>query len=240
MISYVQSLLTSATPLPLLAWALAFFLAIYGFFAGAAWLLSKWIRRPLETRPVMATQMRSEILRSMRSIALFGAGMIVPWAMIRLDITRIEEAAMAGQILVECLALIVWNDIHFYAAHRWLHARLKQVHLAHHRSVAATPFAAYSMRATEAMLLGSVMPLAMLVHDFSIQALLFLPVWSIFINTLAHSNCDLFPGASEHSLLSLARHHQAHHSRYHGNYSFFFSHLDRWLGTSSSHPPKQF
>jgi Delta7-sterol 5-desaturase len=90
------------------------------------------------------------------------------------------------------------------------------------------------MSITEALLLGSVMPLAMLVHDFSLLPLVLLPIWSICINALAHSNCNKFDGASEHSLLSLVRHHQSHHSRYSGNFSFLFIQLDRWFGTARS------
>ena len=63
------------------------------------------------------------------------------------------------------------------------------------------------------------------------EALIFLPVWSIFINTLSHSNCDLLPTGKAHSILGFIRHHQSHHTHYHGNYGFFFNHLDRWFGT---------
>lgn len=228
-------LIISTDPLPLLAWATGYFLLIYGMFAGLAWTLAKIVNRPLETRAVDSSQMHTELLNSIRSIVLFGAGMLVPWSMIQIGLTAIDDDAGVARIIVECLALVLWNDLHFYAMHRLLHEKLKKSHLPHHRSIAATPFASYSMSATEALLLGSVMPIAMLVHSFSVEALLFLPGWSIFINTLSHSNCDLFPWANEHSLLGFIRHHQTHHSRYHGNYSFFFGHLDRWLGTSS-HP----
>lgn len=229
----VMMLITSTNPLPLLAWATGYFLLIYGTFAGLAWTLARIVDRPLETRAVDGSQIRTELLNSLRSIVLFGAGMLVPWSMIQTGLTTIDGDAGVTGIIAECLMLVLWNDLHFYAMHRLLHEKLKKAHVAHHRSVAATPFASYSMSATEAMLLGSVMPIAMLVHVFSIEALLFLPVRSIFINTLSHSNCNLFPWASEHSLLGFVRHHQTHHSRYHSNYGFFFGHLDRWLGTVS-------
>lgn len=231
--AFVTSLLTSANPLPLLAWTTGYFLLIYCTFAGLAWTLARLVGRPLETRAVDDRQVCTEVLNSLRSIVLFGTGILVPWSMIQIGLTTVDDEAGIVRILAECLVLVLWNDLHFYAMHRLLHEKLKKSHVAHHRSIAATPFASYSMSATEALLLGSVMPLAMLAHAFSVEALLFLPVWSIFINTLSHSNCDLFPRAGEHSLLGFIRHHQMHHSRYHGNYSFFFGHLDQWLGTSS-------
>jgi len=229
----VTSLLTSANPLPLLAWTTSYFLLIYGMFAGLAWALARLVGRPLETRAVDDSQIGTEVLNSLRSIVLFSIGILIPWSMIQIGLTTVDSEASVARIIAECLVLVLWNDLHFYAMHRLLHEKLKKSHVTHHRSIAATPFASYSMSAIEALLLGSVMPFAMLVHAFSVETLLFLPVWSIFINTLSHSNCDLFPRAGEHSLLGFIRHHQAHHSRYHGNYSFFFSHLDRWLGTSS-------
>lgn len=212
--------------------ATAYFLAIYIVFAGVAATIARAVQRPICLRPVARGQIQGEILRSLRSILLFGVGALVPWAMVSAGITGVERAAEPMAIVGESLALVFWNDLHFYAMHRVLHLKLKRSHGIHHRSVTATPFASYSMSATEALLLGSVMPLAMLAHDFSWQALLFLPVWSIAINTLSHSNTDLFPWAGEGSLLGFIRHHQSHHTHYHGNFGFFFGHLDRWFGTA--------
>lgn len=230
------TLLTAANPLPLVLWATAYFFLIYFFFAGLAWCLAKVVGRPLETRLRPPAQIRTEILVSLRSILLFGLGMALPWAMLASGLVGLDAHPSSAKIALDCLLLILWNDLHFYGMHRLLHEYLKKAHVLHHRSVAATPFASFSMSVTEAVLLGSVMPLAMLAHDFSLPALLFLPVWSICINSLAHANCDLFPKASEDSLPGFIKHHQSHHSRYHGNYSFLFARLDRWFGTAQTKP----
>jgi Delta7-sterol 5-desaturase len=230
--SALALLLYSPSPLALLIWAASFFLCIYLIMASILYWLAKYINRPIETKLVSAAQIRTELAQSLRSILLFGIGMIVPWLMLRYGLTKLSLETNAAIIVLEFVLLVLWNDLHFYVIHRFLHSKLKWAHITHHKSVAATPFAAYSMSATEAVLLGSVMPLAMLVHDFSLAALIFLPIWSITINAIAHSNCNLFPKVSEHSLLTLVRHHQSHHSSYKGNYSFFFNQLDRWSGTS--------
>ncbi|MGB4812591.1 MAG: sterol desaturase family protein [Methylophilaceae bacterium] len=201
--------------------------------------IAKVVNRPISLKPLHANQIRKEIIQSLRAILIFGVGMLLPWLMLKKGFTSIIVEANVAVIFAEGLALIIWNDIHFYGMHRLLHRRFKKAHGIHHQSIASTPFSAYSMSITEAVLLGSVMPLAMLFHHFSLQALLFLPVWSIFINTLAHSNCNLFPKASANSLLGFIKHHQDHHSYYQGNYSFFFPQLDRWLGTSRSHIESQ-
>ncbi|MES2501198.1 MAG: sterol desaturase family protein [Pseudomonadota bacterium] len=235
----MQTLITltaNNNPIPLVLCAMAFFLVIYSTFSGLVFLLARQANRPIEKRVVTGKQLATELINSMRSIALFGLGMIVPWWLMRNGYASIATTASAMQIAVECVILILWNDLHFYIVHRLLHTNfkwlsLKPAHITHHKSIAATPFAAYSMSVTEALMLGSVMPIAMLIWDFSAFSLLFLPVWSIAINALAHSNCDLFPNAPQRSYLNLVKHHQSHHSHYHGNYSFFFWPLDAYLGT---------
>jgi len=234
-------LANSDNPLPLLLYAMVFFLLIYCTFAGLGFLLAKQLNRPIEERQVIGKQLATELANSMRSILVFGIGMIVPWCLIQNGYTTIIAKASCVQILFECIALILWNDLHFYFTHRLLHSQfnnpkfkwlnLKSTHITHHKSISATPFAAYSMSVTEALLLGSVLPIAMLAWDFSAFSLLFLPIWSIAINALAHSNCDFFPHAAQKSYFGLGKHHQSHHSHYHGNYSFFFWQLDALFGT---------
>ncbi len=225
-------ILTLAAPLEnLLLWAFGYFLAIYLSFALLAWIIASLADRPICQRSVTLGQIRGELLRSLRSILLFGAGIAVPWAMVQVGLAGVDAGADVQKVVLDCALLVFWNDLHFYAVHRLLHAWLARAHAVHHKSVAATPFAAYSMSVSEAVLLGSVMPLAMLLREFAWQALLFLPIWSIFINTLSHSNCDLFPRVGQRSILGFIRHHQSHHTHYRGNYGFFFCHLDRIFGT---------
>lgn len=229
------SLMQSPSPLPVMAASMAFFLTIYLAFAGTVWLIARRINRPIELRPLGARQIRSEILNSLRTILLFGLGMSFAWLAYQSGWVGLDRRAGVLQILLEMLLLVFWNDLYTYAIHRFLHVKLKKTHVTHHKSVTTTPFTAYSMSGLEALLLGAVLPTAMLLHDFSPAALIFLPLWSILINTLSHSNCDFFPHADEGSLLGFIRHHQTHHSRYHDNFGFFFSHLDTWLGTRRPH-----
>lgn len=209
-----------------------YFLSIYLFFASFAWCLAKLVNRPIETKPIKPLQIQTELLDSLRSIFIFGIGLVIPWAMLKFNLSAFPKTLSTASLLIELALLILWNDLHFYAMHRLMHSQLKKIHTPHHLSISTTPFTAYSMSIWEAVLLGSVMPIAMLFHDFSLWSLAFLPIWSIAINTLAHSNCNLFPNASEHSLLGVIKHHQSHHSKYHGNYSFFLTPLERWLNTA--------
>lgn len=217
------------------AWVVAatlFFLGIYALFASLAWWMARILNRPISLKPLRVGQVTTEITQSLRTILIFGVGIVVPVWMVNAGVANVNMQATWMQILLDSVLLIAWNDLHFYAMHRLLHRYFKRAHGVHHQSNVSTPFAAYSMSVTEAMLLGAVMPLIMPFHAFSIESLLFLPVWSIIINTLAHSNCDVFPKASPKNVLGFIKHHQHHHSFYQGNFGFFFSQWDTWLGTS--------
>lgn len=229
------SLLQSPSPFPILSTSIAFFFTIYVAFTLPVWLLAKRVNRPIEVRPLGPKQVQTEIFNSFRSILLFGLGMIFTWSAYRMGWIHVDSDAGLPKIFLEMLALILWNDIYTYAIHRFLHVKLKKTHVTHHKSVTATPFTAYSMSSIEALLLGAVLPIIMLLHDFSPVSVIFLPLWSILINTLSHSNCDFFPRAQADSLLGFIKHHQTHHSRYHDNFGFFFPQLDKWFSTNRQH-----
>lgn len=234
MLHSIELLFYSSDPLLLIVWATLYFLGIYVGTSTLVWMLAGFVNRPIDLRPFSRGQIISEIFTSLRSVLLFGLGMIAPWAMIRFGWAHFASEDGYLRVITEVIVLILWNDLHFYLMHRLLHKYLKRLHARHHKSFVATPFSSYSMGMGEALILGSVMPLAMLIHDFSIISLFLLPIWSITINTLAHSNCAFFPPTLEKTWMDFIHHHQAHHSRYHGNYSFFFGQLDKWLGSDQS------
>jgi Delta7-sterol 5-desaturase len=130
--------------------------------------------------------------------------------------------------------LVVWNEAHFYVCHRALHLpALRRFHLPHHRSIVTTPWATYAFHPIEALMLGSVLLIPMLLHDFSFAALIATPLFSLLFNNIGHSNYDFLPGAAKDRWwLNGARRHHQHHVSYHGNYGFMFPFIDRWLGTA--------
>ena len=153
---------------------LLFFGGIYLVFGAATWLLTRHILpalglgRPLDPRPLAPGQLRRELAQSGLSILLFGTGMIFPWGLLQLGWARLDPDASWQQIVLEILALVAWNDVHFWINHRLLHTRLlRRFHLPHHRSVVTTPFSTYSFHPIEALMLGNVILLPMVVHDFS-------------------------------------------------------------------------
>ena len=222
-----------------MTWGLLFFGALYlaggwGMTALTQFLQKRHIGKVLDTRPLKPDQLRREWRQSFHSVLVFGLGMIVPWGFIQLGWAHFAVNPSGGQIAIEIWVLLIWNDVHFWINHRLLHTRwFKRFHLPHHRSVVTTPWATYSFHPLEAVLLGNVILLPMVLHDFSLPALLALPIISLVFNNIGHSNYDFLPGAAhDRWWLNGARRHHLHHACYSGNFGFMLPFMDRWFGTN--------
>jgi sterol desaturase/sphingolipid hydroxylase (fatty acid hydroxylase superfamily) len=224
-----------------MAWGVLFFGAIYLGFGALTWLLTRrWlpalgIGRVLDPRPLRAGQLREEFMQSGVSVLIFGLGMVFPWGLLQLGWARLAVDPAGWRIAAEILVLAVWNDVHFWVNHRLLHTRaLRRFHGPHHRSMVSTPFSTYSFHPVEAVMLGNVILLPMVVHDFSFWALASVPLFSLFFNNIGHSNYDFFPGVSYSHWFAASRRHHLHHACHSGNYGFQFTFMDRLFGTRLS------
>jgi Delta7-sterol 5-desaturase len=222
----------------------AYFAAIY---LAAAWiacgvravLLARGRARVLDARRVPAGQVAREQRQSAVSILIFGVGLVVPWAMLVNGWATLHPANPPLRVVLELLALLVWNDVHFYAAHRALHhpRLLHAVHAAHHQSVVTTPWSTYAFHPLEAALLGSVLLPPMLAWPFTPIALALLPVLSLTYNVIGHANFSALP--RRWRWLSNAHDHHLHHACHRGNYGFLFTFMDRAFGTQLPHDAAQ-
>ncbi len=218
----------------------AYFTAIY-LLAGAlattirGALLRSGRGRLLDPRAVPPGQVAREWRQSAVSVVIFGIGLVVPWWMVTQGWADVQPQSPPLRTALELMALLVWNDVHFYGIHRGLHhpRLLHAVHGAHHRSVVTTPWSTYAFHPVEALLLGSVLLPPMLVWSFTPAALALLPVLSITYNVVGHGNCRALP--RRWRWLSNAQDHHLHHACHRGNYGFLFTFMDRALGTQVPH-----
>jgi sterol desaturase/sphingolipid hydroxylase (fatty acid hydroxylase superfamily) len=231
-------------PLAVALGGVAYFAAIYlaaGLIAGAVrgMLLRRGRARLLDPRPVPTGQVVREWRQSAVSIVIFGVGLLVPWLMVVHGWATVQATSPPARVLLELLALLVWNDVHFYAVHRTLHQPklLRAVHMAHHRSVVTTPWSTYAFHPVEALLLGSVAIPPMLVWSFTPVALALLPILSLTYNVIGHANFRALP--KRWRWLSNAHDHHLHHACHRGNYGFLFTFMDRGLGTQLPHDAAQ-
>ena len=221
------------------------FLAIYFGVGGAAHALATrvlpalGVGRRLSARALAPGQIAREIRASLVSIAIFGGYGVLTAVGVRAGWWTVVPSRGALAVALEVAALVLWNDVHFYAVHRLLHGRwlFQHAHREHHRAVRPTSFSTYAMHPLEAVLLGTVMVLVQPFHAFSIPTLLLFPLASLALNNLGHLNHDLVPSAGAWHPLAGSRRHEAHHREVHGNYGFLFPALDRWLGTELPDAP---
>jgi lathosterol oxidase len=226
---------------------LLWFVFIYSVVAGGAyWLAIRGIPDTIATQTgrlqrLRPGQLREELGLSALSILIFAiqtAG--VAW-MLRQGWLVIDWQRSAWHLLWELPVLYLWNELHFFVIHRALHWKplYRSVHVWHHRSVVTTPFSAYSFHPVESFLLGSVMPLALLLHAFSPWALLGLTVMSLVLNVSGHLPYEQIREGSQlfRRLLPHSRYHNRHHREFHTHYAFSLVWLDRWLGGSPAQKP---
>ena len=225
-------------PLAVVVVGTAYFAALYFGMGGITWLLTRRVLpalrwgRVLDPRSLLPGQLRRELRESVVSILIFGVGLLFPWLLLRLGWARLAADASPLRLAAEILVLFLWNELHFYASHRLLHtAPLRRFHGDHHRSHVATPWSTYALHPIEALLLGSVPIIPMLLHDFSFAALVCLPVFSIVLNNLGHANYEFSRRPSAHGWLGASRRHHLHHACYNGNYGFLLEVFDRWAGS---------
>lgn len=215
-----------------------FFGGIYVIFGALNGLLTHRllpflkVGRPLDPRPLGEGQLRRELSLSALSIFIFGVGMVFPWGLLQLGWAELAIDPSWPRIMLEIAALIIWNEIHFYINHRLLHTPwLRRFHLPHHRSIVTTPWSTYSFHPIEAIMLGNVILLPMLVHDFSAPALLSVPIFSLIFNNLGHANYDFSPKAKS-VFHNASRRHHLHHACFNGNYGFMLPFMDKLLRTA--------
>jgi len=226
-----------------MALGLVFFGSLYclggwGMTALTRSLARRGIGRVLDARALKPDQLRREWRQSLHSVLIFGIGMVVPWGLLQLGWAQLAPSASAGRIALEIAALLVWNDVHFWLNHRLLHTRrLVRFHGDHHRSVVTTPWSTYSFHPIEAIMLGNIILLPMLVHDFYFWSLASVPVLSLLLNVIGHANYDFFPRVSDTHPLAASRRHHLHHARPAGNYGFALAFMDQLMRTQVKSAP---
>jgi len=214
-------------------------------FAAALILLPKrWLApRRVQARPPGRGQRRREFLYSMLTVVIFSANGALIFAGIQAGVLHMyfdiaaHGWAYAG---ISLLVLVLAHDTWFYWTHRLMHRRglFRWTHLAHHRSVAPTPWAAYSFAPAEAVVQAVFLPLILLVLPLHPVVIFVFLSHMIVRNVLGHAGVELLPrtwlAGWWGRWLTTTLHHDLHHAEGRHNYGFYFLAWDRLCGTE--HP----
>jgi len=200
-------------------------------------------RRRVRTQVPRTGQRRREFLNSMLTVLIFSANGALIVAGARAGVLHIYPAIdqrgwpyAAASLLV----LVLAHDTWFYWTHRLLHHRsvFRWTHRAHHRSVAPTPWAAYSFSAAEAVVQAGFLPLILLALPLHPLVIFVFLLHMIVRNVLGHAGVELLPLAWVAGWwgrwLTTTLHHDLHHAHGTHNFGLYFTWWDRIGGTQ--HP----
>jgi sterol desaturase/sphingolipid hydroxylase (fatty acid hydroxylase superfamily) len=221
----------------------------YAIFAVSVWL-GLWVilagvlkDRKIRPDKPPARQLVTEFLISIRSVTIFSTIGLIPFVLEKVG--WLPGAALAASwgpvwFWTSLVLMIVGHDAYFYWAHRAMHdPRLfRRFHRRHHLSHNPSPFTAYSFDLGEAAIMGSFVPLWVLLVPTPWPAVGLFVLHQIVRNTLGHSGYEVMPaGRNGRPLidwLTTTTHHDLHHSQARWNYGLYFTWWDRWMGTE--HP----
>jgi sterol desaturase/sphingolipid hydroxylase (fatty acid hydroxylase superfamily) len=222
----------------------------YALLAGAAWL-AFWVlfRRALKHRRVSqrepsAGQIRWEVLRSLRSMAVFALvtaavvfAALAGWTRLY---ARVDEYGWSW-LVSSVGVMVVMHDAYFYWTHRLMHSHprlFRLFHRTHHLSASPTPWAAYSFSVPEAFVQAGIGPLIVFTiptHPLAFAAFM---LWQVAFNVLGHCGHEIFPRWFTRTwagkVLNSVTHHGLHHERFGANYGLYFNVWDRLMRTN--HP----
>lgn len=200
-------------------------------------------RRAVRTRQPEPAQRKREFRNSMLTVLIFSANGAVIFAGVQAGVlkiyTDIAELGWAYAAL-SLIVLVLAHDAWFYWTHRLLHRRgvFPWAHAVHHRSLAPTPWAAYSFAVTEAVAQALFLTTILLVLPLHPAVIFVFLVHMIARNVLGHAGVELMPGAWLAGWwgrwLTTTLHHDMHHASGRHNYGLYFTWWDRTCGTE--HP----
>jgi Delta7-sterol 5-desaturase len=160
---------------------------------------------------------------------------------------RVGGSFGLGKDLMLLAAMIIAHDTYFYWTHRALHHPVlyKRFHLAHHRSVTPTPFAAYSFSIGEAVAMGFFVLIWQVFIRTPGSVLLPFLLFQITRNAMGHAGFELMPrwwlSTPLTRWINTTTHHDLHHAGgFNHNYGLYFTFWDKWMGTEHPHYHKKF
>ena len=229
--TFFNSIFTAFSYGELLLFTTLYFAFLY---FGLGWLFWKTCRflqqrgwaEKINERPYTREQLRFELRQSLYSILIFGFSAWPLKFLINLNIIQLREITLLNT-LWGLLVLTLWNEIHFYLIHRFLHLPyfMKHVHRVHHQSVVPSVFSVYSFHPVEAALLSSVLLVIAPFYNFSAAALMLFPTVSILINFSGHSNYRLILKTRPRWLLFATKHND-HHGKAGHKFGFLTNFMD--------------
>jgi Delta7-sterol 5-desaturase len=133
--------------------------------------------------------------------------------------------------------LILLHDAYFYWTHRLIHHKVlfKYFHAIHHQSHNPSPWASFSFDPLEALLNACFQLVFMLIiptHFYAVGVFYFI---SMVVNVYGHLGYEIYPKSIRNHWvgrwINTSTSHNYHHHFGKGNYGFYFTFWDKFMGT---------
>jgi sterol desaturase/sphingolipid hydroxylase (fatty acid hydroxylase superfamily) len=219
----------------------------YFLLAGTAWLLGyvifkrRWFIRKIVQKFPSSSDVRRELLSSLRTVLIFGAmGMLTitaarhGWSRMYWKLSEHSAAWFWASVAISVLL----HDAYFYWTHRLMHRPrwFRWFHRGHHLSMNPSPWASYAFDVPEAVVQSAIFPITVLlvpIHPFAFTLVM---LWQITFNVIGHTGYEFFPRWLVDSWLgnfiNTPTNHAMHHESMRGNYGLYFNIWDRMMGTN--------
>ncbi len=208
------------------------------------WLLmrTRLKTRKIQKRNATSADIIREFLQSVRSCVVYiGVTIALVWGINMGYLQEVGESFGLANDLMLLASMIVAHDTYFYWTHRAMHHPLlyKRFHLAHHRSVTPTAFAAYSFSIGEATAMGFFVLIWQIFIPTPGMVLLPFLLFQITRNAMGHAGFELMPrwwlSTRFTRWINTTTHHDLHHAgSFHHNFGLYFTFWDKLMGTE--HP----
>ena len=209
------------------------------WFIASHFIKTRKIRKPAN-RKSQLQQIRMELKNSAKTILVFTAMNTVlfngPIAE-TFQIYKDGAGFPAWYYWASVPLFLILHDTYFYWTHRAMHhpKLYRYFHMTHHRSHNPTPFTAYNFAPLEAVVEFSFLPIALLFIPIHNDAIYIVMTIMIFKNASSHAGYEIMPRSWAKlpvlGALTTVTHHDMHHERGTGNYGFYFTWWDKWMGT---------
>ena len=209
------------------------------WFVASHFIKSRKIRKPANRKRQIA-QIRMELKNSAITVLVFAImntvlfnGPIAGMFQIYKDGAGYPDWYFWASIPL----FLILHDAYFYWTHRAMHhpKLYRYFHMTHHRSHNPTPFTAYNFAPLEAIVNFSFVPVSVLLIPIHNSALWVVMGIMIFKNASSHAGYEIMPRSWAKlpvlGWLTTVTHHDMHHERGTGNYGFYFTWWDKWMGT---------
>ena len=217
-----------------------YLLAATAVSLSVSFLFRGWMnRRRLQRRRASWKDIRREVSYSMLTLGVFATVGIITsilkdWGLIHIYWQWSDYPLWWN--LASLPAVILIHDAYFYWTHRAMHHPLlfRHFHRVHHLSRTPTPWAAYSFSVGEGALMAIFSPLILMLLPLHVLIWLGFIFVMIFRNAMLHAGCEFHPRSwvdGPWDFMTTTTHHDLHHQRFQGNYGFYFTWWDRWMGT---------